>query len=459
MKTLPALLLIVACCVPIRAEALAPGDFAAGLPLPEAREGGVYSLTLPLAVYDKVTRPDLGDLRVFNGAGEAVAHAIRKAETRPEQQESRQTLPFFPLRCEPETQIGDISLRVNRSTAGTIINVDAGGEQHQQSPASCVLIDASQVLTAPTALELDWEREGDANALFPVTLTQSTDLTHWSPFGFKTVLADLRHNGQAIAARRITMHGKPLPYVRLDCVDCREPLRLRGVTAVFGSPVEVPEHGWLQPESPRIGKEGSEMVFEYAAVPAITVTGLRVQLPEANSLARVAIESRPGDEAPWRSRYTGLIYDLNLEGKRLTSEPAACAATTDRHWRVRILHDGAGLGEQRPPRLELGWLGDQLLFVARGQGPYTLAFGSSKVQAETSPPDNLILAAMRDARSESLIRPIEPGPMQILGGEEARKPHLSSAFWKKLLLWAVLIGGVLLLALMTRTIAREMKLR
>ena len=35
MKTLPALLLIVACCVPIRAEALAPGDFAAGLPLPE----------------------------------------------------------------------------------------------------------------------------------------------------------------------------------------------------------------------------------------------------------------------------------------------------------------------------------------------------------------------------------------------------------------------------------------
>ena len=88
-----------------------------------------------------------------------------------------------------------------------------------------------------------------------------------------------------------------------------------------------------------------------------------------------------------------------------------------------------------------------------------MAFGSSKALAGADPQNNLILAAMRDAHSESLIRPIEPGPMQILGGEEARKPHRSGAFWKKLLLWAVLIGGVLLLALMTRTIAREMKLR
>ncbi len=457
MKMLPAVLLIFACCVPVQAETLAPGDFAAGLPLPEAREGGAYSLTLPLAVYDKVTRPDLGDLRVFNGAGEAVPHAIRKPpETRPEQQESRQALPFFPLRCEPEARVGDIPLRVNRSPAGTIINVDANDE-HSMSPASCVLLDASQLATAPTALELDWT--GGSDALFTVTLTQSEDLTHWSPLASRTMLADLRHNGQAIAARRIALHGKPLPYVRLDCVDCREPLQLHGVRAIFGNPVSPPEQRWLRPESPRMGWDGQEMVFEYAPVPAVTVTGLRVQLPEANSLARVAVESRPGEDAPWRSRYTGLIYELSLEGKRLTSEPVSCTATIDRHWRLRIFHDGAGLSEQRPPRLELGWQGDQLLFIARGQGPYTLAFGSSKAHAGPYPLDNLILAAMRDARSETLIRPIEPGPIQILGGEEARKPHLSSAFWKKLLLWVVLIGGVLLLALMTRTIAREMKLR
>ena len=456
MKTLSALLLLLIWSVPIRAETFAPNDFAAGLPLPDAREGGAYSLTLPLVVYHTVTRPDLGDLRVLNGAGEVMPHAILKPETKPEQQESRLALPFFPLRGETEVKSNDISLRVNRSTTGTIISVDASGERQQQS-ASCFLIDASQISTTPTALELDWADGSDS--LFTVTLLQSMDLNHWSPLASRAVLADLHHNGQAIAAHRIPLHSKPMPYVRIDCIDCREPLRIRGITAVFGSQAAPLEQKWVRPESPRMHTKDQERIFEFAPVPAVTVTGLRVQLPEVNSVARVAIDSKPDADAPWRNRYTGLVYGLNLEGKRLDSEPTAIAATTDRHWRVRVLHDGASLGEQRPPGLELGWQADQLIFVARGQGPFTLAFGSSKVQNETHPPDNLILAAMRDARSESLIRPIEPGPLQVLGGETARAPHLSGAAWKKILLWAVLIGGVLLLAIMVKTIAREMKLR
>jgi hypothetical protein len=44
-----------------------------------------------------------------------------------------------------------------------------------------------------------------------------------------------------------------------------------------------------------------------------------------------------------------------------------------------------------------------------------------------------------------------------LGGEQALKPRLSAASWKKILLWVVLVAGVLLLAFMTRTLFREMQ--
>ena len=61
------------------AAAPVPGDYASGLDLPGAADGGAYSVALPLTVYEQLTRADLADLRVFNGAGEVVAHALRQA--------------------------------------------------------------------------------------------------------------------------------------------------------------------------------------------------------------------------------------------------------------------------------------------------------------------------------------------------------------------------------------------
>ena len=73
------LFLLLALARPADAAAPAPEDFASGLDLPGAADGGAYSVALPLAVYEQLTRADLADLRVFNGPGEVVAHALRQA--------------------------------------------------------------------------------------------------------------------------------------------------------------------------------------------------------------------------------------------------------------------------------------------------------------------------------------------------------------------------------------------
>jgi len=79
------------------AGAPTPKDFAHGLLVQEAPGAPAQQFTVPEAVYQGVTRPDLGDLRVFNGGDVVVPHALCLA---PEPQPAavrQQELPVFPL--------------------------------------------------------------------------------------------------------------------------------------------------------------------------------------------------------------------------------------------------------------------------------------------------------------------------------------------------------------------------
>ena len=58
-----------------------PTDYAYGLKIEASGSEALYDVTLPPAVYQGVTRRDLGDVRVFNGADEVVPYAWRPRRT------------------------------------------------------------------------------------------------------------------------------------------------------------------------------------------------------------------------------------------------------------------------------------------------------------------------------------------------------------------------------------------
>lgn len=455
MQSLLFILLLLCYHTPVLAAPPVLDDFAYGCQLPQVDDTGVYALTLPLAVYEKVTRSDLGDLRVFNGAGETMPHALRSLQKAEEPKQIRQTIPFFPLQGKPSPTTSDLSLRVSRHADGTVVTVDAGATA--LSPVSTwYLLDLHGLEPAPSALELQWA--GGRTSVFSVALAQSKDLTHWSPLVGRTVLADLDYQGKSVTARRIALPGNPLPYLRLDCLDCQEPFQLQTVTAVSGTAIPPEQWQWLRLPPQKITPAPGELVLEYELEAKMTVTGLQLGFARTNTLVRAVIESRPATEVGWRLRASGDFYALTLDGKELRNELAQCAATSDRHWRIRIdTRDSGTEGNPSAIQLELGWQADELVFVGRGSGPYTLAFGSTKLAEQLAPPNNALLSVMRDSRSESLIRRIAPGAVQTLAGEQALHPRMSAAAWKKILLWVVLLAGVGLLALMARTIYREMQ--
>ena len=89
-------------------------------------------LELPRAVYRGAVRPDLGDLRVFNGAGEVVPHAFRPRASVETQKRAPVALPVFPVYGDDPKQLDGLSLRVERNASGTIVQLD----ERSRAPAS-----------------------------------------------------------------------------------------------------------------------------------------------------------------------------------------------------------------------------------------------------------------------------------------------------------------------------------
>jgi hypothetical protein len=439
---------------PALAAPLLPGDFAYGFVLPVTDHTGIHASDLPPAVYEKALRADLGDLRVFNAAGEAVPHAVRRVSE--ESRQTRQSVPFFPLPDDRRSPTTDLSLRVARNAAGTVINVDAGNiAPTPPQPASSFLIDTTKLAARPTELDVQWSRP---SGILTISLAQSSDLVHWSPLVVKAILADLIYNGGNVSSRRIVLPARPLPYIRLDCTDCREPMQLLEVTALSGTPATADQWQWLRLSETLSAEEKGARVIEYRREAKTAVTALQLGFPAANSLLRATIESRSKAGDAWRHVAQADFYHLELQGQPLAGPLVQCPPNTDTHWRLRVITDGAGLDGNAPmPKLELGWRQEQVVFFARGNGPYTLAFGSARAAETPAVQDNLVLTTLQNIKAESHIRQVEPGPLLTLGGEQALKPRLSTASWKKTLLWVVLVSGVLLLAFMTRTLYREMQ--
>jgi hypothetical protein len=110
--------------------------------------------------------------------------------------------------------------------------------------------------------------------------------------------------------------------------------------------------------------------------------------------------------------------------------------------------EGLGDGE---PSLRVGWLPHEVVFLARGEAPYTLAFGSGAARAP--------VASMRSVPSGATILRASFAESRTLGGESRLQPVVPEKGFamKSAVLWGTLVLGVLLLGWMAYRLTRELK--
>jgi hypothetical protein len=196
--------------------------------------------------------------------------------------------------------------------------------------------------------------------------------------------------------------------------------------------------------------------YEYDSAARFHVDRVRLRFAEKNTLVNVRLLSRPDPESEWRYRQSGIFYDLRFDQVSLVQDTVSIGQAADRYWRVEM--DGAASGDpgndpENDPRnipvLEFGWLPHELLFVARGEGPFMLAYGSARLgEADLNQNQSGLLYQVMGANEDALLKEAVLLPKITLGGPNRLPPEPSPLPWRKWLLWGVLVMGVGIIARM-----------
>lgn len=435
-------------------RAMTMDDFAYGYALDTPVVASVYSAALPVDVYKFVQRQDLGDLRVFNAQGEAVPHALLPPTTSTEAPQMVR-LPVFPMRDSHDAVTGRMALRIHRDAQGTIIDIRDDAPAVKDQPVVAYVLDASKLDRALTKLIVHWP--ATQGFVAHVSVSASEDLNNWRTVNTSATLAELVQGSERLARNTIEMPPIKAKYFRIGWLKNNAGILIESIEAELASLVQLPVPAWLTLEGiPAKDKEGSES-YVFDTQGHFPVERVNLFLADPNNLVRATIYSRADDKTEWRQRYHGLFYRLNRNeaATEFRNDPVLVGRTLDRWWRIDLAAAENG-AKRAGVKLEIGWVPDRITFVARGSGPYVLAYGSMQARGAEQPVTELLRTLERHENKlipqEAIIR-----ERMLLGGEDRLQVGPAPLPWRRILLWAVLIGGVALLAAMALGLTRQLK--
>jgi len=440
--------LLVMCAPMLLLAQASRTDFARGAEIRTEQGGSLFRVLLPDDVYDTSTRGDLGDIRVLNAAGETVPHTLREVPRPGVREAEWRAVPSFPM---TETQSG-IAARthVRVGADGTVLDVT--NDKAPGRATTAYLIDASAIDEPVARIALTWEAAPGTAFLVPVSVVASDDLSHWRTVVSASALAQLQRDAYTLTQNEIELAGAGdrAKYFRVTWPKELSAVALKSVRVRPPSSIVERETHWRMLSAERV--EPAAMAH-YQTRAYLPIEYVNLEFADATDAASVTVRSRPEPSAAWVSRYTGLFYALQGTTGVIHSADVRIDVTRERYWSVETTREG-GWKQNRAPRLKVGWHPHELLFVARGAGPYTLAYGSGRVGPADAPVDEL-LATLDSAVRAKQVREATLGSSQTLGGADALKPAPAPIPWKRVVLWGVLIVVVAALALMAARLFKE----
>lgn len=424
-----------------------PADFAAQVPLSVSGEGPWYRLELPLDVQLKARQTDLSDLRVFNAAGEPQAYALAREPAQTRENRTLNDVKWFPLYNSADATERAPSVRVQSNTNGTLIEVQPSSQlEAGEEELRGWLLDASRIKAPLQQLILDWTSDRDGFQRF--SIEASDDLQHWQSWGEGQV-ARLTFADERVEQHEVGLPGQSARYLRLLWISPQSAPVLTSAQLESANPRTLPlPLVWSQPLAGTSVKAG-EYIWQLPM--GLNVQRLQIELDQPNSLAPVTLSGRRETSLPWQTLTSGLLYRLTQNGQDVVQNELQLPGQTVQQLKLTVDERGGGLGAEAPT-VRFAVRSTQLVFLARGAGPYTLALGSATVKAASLPLSTLIpdysaakLAALGKATVEGgiLVTPVATVPMVV------------DTNWKKFGLWAVLLLSVLFLGAMAFSLLRK----
>lgn len=424
-----------------------PADFATQVPLTVSGEGPWYRLELPLVVQLNARQTDLSDVRVFNAAGEAQAYALAR-ETAPTRENRTLTdVKWFPLYNSADSTEHAPSVRVQSSANGTLVEVQPSSQlEAGEEVLRGWLLDASAIKAPLQQLILDWTSERDGFQRF--SIEASDDLQHWQSWGDGQV-ARLTFADERVEQHEVGLPGQSARYLRLLWSTPQSAPILTSAQLESASTRSLPLV-WSHPLAGSSVKAGE---YTWQLPMGLNVERLQVELSQPNSLAPVTLSGRRDSSLPWQPLSSGLLYRLTQSGQDVVQNELQLSGQTVQQLKLTVDERGGGLGAEAPT-VKFAVRSTQLVFLARGAGPYTLALGSATVKAANLPLSTLI-PDYSAAKWAALGRATVDNGAVVTPTSTVTSTSQVGTNWKKFGLWAVLLLSVLFLAAMAFSLLRK----
>ena len=438
---------MVGMCAALAASAQeAPADFTHHVPLSVSGNGPWYRLELPLAVQLNARQADLGDVRVFNAAGEPQAYALSRQSSQRTESRNVADVKWFPLYAA-DTQESLPGVVMKTTTEGTLVEIKPSSAA---KPGMQVLrgwvLDASAIKAPLQQLSLDWSREQEGFQRF--SIEASDDLQRWEPWGEGQV-ARLSFADERVEQHDVSLPGRSARYLRLVWKGQAAPL-LTSAKLVSATRSSLPMPlVWSQPLAGTRLKAGE---YSWQLPTGLSVERLRIELKQPNTLAPVTLAGRSDAKQLWQPLNNGLLYRLTQNGQDVVQDELQLPGQVVTELKLQVDERGGGLGADAPA-LRFAVRATQLVFLARGEPPFTLALGNGSVKAA-----NLPLSTLMPDNSNERLKTL--GQATLAGEVAVASPVVAVApaagtDWKKLGLWAVLLLGVAALGAMAFSLLRK----
>lgn len=435
------------CSVLFGAEALAlsPADFRVRVPLEISGGATWYRVDVGMDLWWQAAKADFGDLRVFNTDGEEVPYAVTLSHEESTETERKIDVPRFPLTAPSESADPPAEVRIRADASGALVEIAPRKAGQPNGVARGWLLDVSAVDEPLTALELAWE--GGADGFQEFEIETSNDLRHWSSCCVGQ-LARLAFNGERIDQRRVDLPRLRARYLRLIWTEPRQ------APTIGSAQVTVSHNEWVA--APLVWSEPIAANFtaanEWIWTLPIAMPVERIRLAElpVNTLLPIQVMGWSDSKPYWSELSQSLLYHLQVKGKARSQLESVLPARPIKQLKLKIDPRGGGLGGVAA-RLSFGATANQVVFLARGYPPFTLAIGNPRLISAALPLATLIPGGV--VPDTSVIGSAKylyaPAATQT---SDASKPTAGAPSdteaTRRYALWGVLLAGVGLLGYM-----------
>ncbi len=438
-------------------------------PIAVQRSAPFVELALPPTAYARSRRQGndsygaMRDLRVVDSRDERVPFAWlapRADEARAS--ESLRDAVLYPLPARP---LADGSWRspIDIVVEGERISVRRlsarGTTTDAASRSGGWLIDLGErkpTTPAPDQLRLLWSGPNEFSAAF--NIATSDDLRNWRAAGIGQVLA-LQSASGPLTQPNVMLPASGGRFVRLVWADAATAPALTGAKAVttqrdtvaLDAPTELSFEGTAPPKDTKEPNPAAPRGVDFDLGGVLPLAGIELQWTAGTHVAPVRAWGRNRSEEAWRDLGSAVFYRLDRQGE-VSSSPRWALRTNVRYLRL-IPDERAAALDPAQLRLRVQAELAHLVFATQGQAPYRVQLGSADANAAALPIASLV-PSLTDERSRFGAATLGDWT-EIAAAAKRDDAKQREAALRPWLLWAVLIGGVAVLAFMVWRLTRS----